>query len=154
MNVDRQLKADVDPFCVERGSVDNGLARIVPRKAVAPTDHRNEPCPFIVRCAWPAPTTARSRSVPQPIESSNRKASTTRREPTAPRSVRKFAATKNLTLPDEASRGGRECGRVSPAVLESAQTIEEGAEAIVRYALIPADGPTGGFFDRNGAAPW
>jgi len=34
------------------------------------------------------------------------------------------------------------------------QTIEEGAEAIVRYALIPADGPTGGFFDRNGAAPW
>jgi NAD(P)-dependent dehydrogenase (short-subunit alcohol dehydrogenase family) len=34
------------------------------------------------------------------------------------------------------------------------QTIEEGAEAIVRYALIPADGPTGGFFDRNGAVPW
>ena len=34
------------------------------------------------------------------------------------------------------------------------QTVEEGAEAIVRYALIPADGPSGGFFDRNGAAPW
>jgi NAD(P)-dependent dehydrogenase (short-subunit alcohol dehydrogenase family) len=34
------------------------------------------------------------------------------------------------------------------------QTVEEGAEAIVHYALIPADGPTGGFFDRNGAEPW
>jgi NAD(P)-dependent dehydrogenase (short-subunit alcohol dehydrogenase family) len=34
------------------------------------------------------------------------------------------------------------------------QTVEDGAEAIVRYALIPMDGPTGGFFDRNGAEPW
>jgi NAD(P)-dependent dehydrogenase (short-subunit alcohol dehydrogenase family) len=34
------------------------------------------------------------------------------------------------------------------------QTVEEGAEVIVRYALIPADGPTGGFFDRDGAEPW
>ena len=34
------------------------------------------------------------------------------------------------------------------------QTVEEGAEAIVRYALVPVDGPTGGFFDRNGAEPW
>jgi len=34
------------------------------------------------------------------------------------------------------------------------QTVEEGAEVIVRFALIPADGPTGGFFDRNGAEPW
>jgi NAD(P)-dependent dehydrogenase (short-subunit alcohol dehydrogenase family) len=34
------------------------------------------------------------------------------------------------------------------------QTIEAGAEAIARYALIPADGPTGGFFDRAGAVPW
>jgi NAD(P)-dependent dehydrogenase (short-subunit alcohol dehydrogenase family) len=34
------------------------------------------------------------------------------------------------------------------------QTVEEGAEAIVRYALIPIDGPTGGFFNRNGAEPW
>jgi NAD(P)-dependent dehydrogenase (short-subunit alcohol dehydrogenase family) len=33
------------------------------------------------------------------------------------------------------------------------QTVEEGAEAIVRYALITGDGPTGGFFDRNGAEP-
>jgi NAD(P)-dependent dehydrogenase (short-subunit alcohol dehydrogenase family) len=34
------------------------------------------------------------------------------------------------------------------------QTVEQGAEAIVRYALITADGPTGGFFDRNGSEPW
>src|SRR6476646_3735399 len=34
------------------------------------------------------------------------------------------------------------------------QTVEEGAEVIVRFALIPVDGPTGGFFDRNGAEPW
>jgi NAD(P)-dependent dehydrogenase (short-subunit alcohol dehydrogenase family) len=34
------------------------------------------------------------------------------------------------------------------------QTVEEGAEAIVRYALIDRDGPSGGFFDRNGAQVW
>jgi NAD(P)-dependent dehydrogenase (short-subunit alcohol dehydrogenase family) len=34
------------------------------------------------------------------------------------------------------------------------QTVEEGARAIVRYALIGPDGPTGGFFDNNGAEPW
>ncbi len=34
------------------------------------------------------------------------------------------------------------------------QTVEEGAEAVVRYALIASDGPTGGFFDRHGAVPW
>jgi hypothetical protein len=34
------------------------------------------------------------------------------------------------------------------------QSVEEGAEAIVRYALIAADEPTGGFFDRDGAEPW
>jgi NAD(P)-dependent dehydrogenase (short-subunit alcohol dehydrogenase family) len=34
------------------------------------------------------------------------------------------------------------------------QTVEEGAEAIVRYALITPGGPTGGFFDRNGAEIW
>jgi NAD(P)-dependent dehydrogenase (short-subunit alcohol dehydrogenase family) len=34
------------------------------------------------------------------------------------------------------------------------QTVEEGAEVIVRYALIPVDGPTGGFFDRDGPEPW
>jgi NAD(P)-dependent dehydrogenase (short-subunit alcohol dehydrogenase family) len=34
------------------------------------------------------------------------------------------------------------------------QTVERGAEAIVRYALITRDGPTGGFFDKNGPKPW
>ena len=34
------------------------------------------------------------------------------------------------------------------------QTVEQGAEAIVRYARVTADGPTGGFFDRNGAEVW
>ena len=34
------------------------------------------------------------------------------------------------------------------------QTVEQGAEAIVRYALITADGPTGGFFARDGPEPW
>jgi NAD(P)-dependent dehydrogenase (short-subunit alcohol dehydrogenase family) len=34
------------------------------------------------------------------------------------------------------------------------QTVEQGAEAIVRYALVTPDGPTGGFFDRNGAETW
>ncbi len=34
------------------------------------------------------------------------------------------------------------------------QTVEEGAETIVRYALTAPDGPTGGFFDASGAVPW
>ncbi|MFJ9537639.1 SDR family oxidoreductase [Streptomyces sp. NPDC101225] len=34
------------------------------------------------------------------------------------------------------------------------QTVEEGAEIIVRMAQIGADGPTGGFFDVNGPLPW
>jgi NAD(P)-dependent dehydrogenase (short-subunit alcohol dehydrogenase family) len=34
------------------------------------------------------------------------------------------------------------------------QTVEEGAVAIVRYALIGSDGPTGGFFDKNGNESW
>jgi NAD(P)-dependent dehydrogenase (short-subunit alcohol dehydrogenase family) len=34
------------------------------------------------------------------------------------------------------------------------QTVEQGAEAIIRYALVPPDGPTGGFFDRNGTEIW
>lgn len=34
------------------------------------------------------------------------------------------------------------------------QTVEEGAEIIVRMALIGPDGPTGGYFDANGPLPW
>lgn len=34
------------------------------------------------------------------------------------------------------------------------QTVEEGAEIIVRMATIGPDGPTGGFFDVHGPVPW
>jgi NAD(P)-dependent dehydrogenase (short-subunit alcohol dehydrogenase family) len=34
------------------------------------------------------------------------------------------------------------------------QTTQQGASAIVRMAQIASDGPTGGFFDANGAIPW
>ncbi|MFF3301369.1 SDR family NAD(P)-dependent oxidoreductase [Streptomyces sp. NPDC002908] len=33
-------------------------------------------------------------------------------------------------------------------------TVEEGADIIVRMALVGADGPTGGFFDAEGTAAW
>ncbi|MET7698802.1 SDR family NAD(P)-dependent oxidoreductase [Streptomyces sp. NPDC005485] len=34
------------------------------------------------------------------------------------------------------------------------QTVEEGAEIIVRMAQVGPDGPTGGYFDAKGALPW
>ncbi|GAB2701889.1 SDR family oxidoreductase [Kitasatospora kifunensis] len=34
------------------------------------------------------------------------------------------------------------------------QTVAEGAEIIVRMALVGPDGPTGGYFDANGPLPW
>lgn len=34
------------------------------------------------------------------------------------------------------------------------QTVEEGAEVIVRMALVGPDGPTGGFFGANGPLAW
>jgi NAD(P)-dependent dehydrogenase (short-subunit alcohol dehydrogenase family) len=34
------------------------------------------------------------------------------------------------------------------------QTVEEGSDAIVALATLGPDGPTGGFFDRTGPAPW
>jgi len=36
----------------------------------------------------------------------------------------------------------------------AAAVVERGAEAIVRYALMAGDGPTGGFFARDGTEPW
>lgn len=33
-------------------------------------------------------------------------------------------------------------------------TVAEGADAIIRLATLDPDGPTGGFFDRNGPVPW
>ncbi len=37
---------------------------------------------------------------------------------------------------------------------EGAQTVEEGAEIIVRMAQVGPDGPTGGYFNRHGTVPW
>lgn len=34
------------------------------------------------------------------------------------------------------------------------QTIEQGAAEAIRLALLPEDGPTGGFFDSSGTNPW
>lgn len=34
------------------------------------------------------------------------------------------------------------------------RTVQQGASAPVRLATLPADGPTGGFFDENGIVPW
>jgi NAD(P)-dependent dehydrogenase (short-subunit alcohol dehydrogenase family) len=34
------------------------------------------------------------------------------------------------------------------------QTVEEGAEIIVRMAQVASDGPTGGYFDVSGSLPW
>ena len=34
------------------------------------------------------------------------------------------------------------------------QTVEQGAAAAVHLATLPADGPTGGYFDEAGVVPW
>jgi NAD(P)-dependent dehydrogenase (short-subunit alcohol dehydrogenase family) len=34
------------------------------------------------------------------------------------------------------------------------RSVEQGARVAVRLATLPEDGPTGGFFDENGARPW
>ena len=33
-------------------------------------------------------------------------------------------------------------------------STEQGAKVVVHLATLPADGPTGGFFDEHGAVPW
>jgi hypothetical protein len=45
LKVNEQVKAEVDHFRIERGSVDNRLARVALREAAAATDHRNELLP-------------------------------------------------------------------------------------------------------------
>jgi NAD(P)-dependent dehydrogenase (short-subunit alcohol dehydrogenase family) len=37
---------------------------------------------------------------------------------------------------------------------EGTQTVEQGAEIIVRMATVAPDGPTGGYFDASGPVPW
>jgi len=34
------------------------------------------------------------------------------------------------------------------------RSVEQGARVVVRLATLPDDGPTGGFFDEDGALPW
>jgi len=34
------------------------------------------------------------------------------------------------------------------------RTVEQGARIAVKLATLPADGPTGGFFDEDGVVPW
>ena len=37
---------------------------------------------------------------------------------------------------------------------QGTRSVEQGATAAVRLATLPADGPTGGYFDEDGAVPW
>ena len=39
-------------------------------------------------------------------------------------------------------------------MFQGTQTVEQGAEIIVRMAQVDPDGPTGGYFDASGAIPW
>jgi hypothetical protein len=52
LKLDEQLSCAADHFRIE-GSVDNRFARIVPKKAEAPTGQRNEPVP-VHRAGCPA----------------------------------------------------------------------------------------------------
>ncbi|MDX8530443.1 SDR family oxidoreductase [Mesorhizobium sp. VK25A] len=59
----------------------------------------------------------------------------------APRHVMVNAAAPGYTATDlNAHRGGR--------------TVQQAAEIIVRLATLEPGGPTGGYFDENGALPW
>jgi NAD(P)-dependent dehydrogenase (short-subunit alcohol dehydrogenase family) len=71
------------------------------------------------------------------------------------------AALNMLTIRYAAAFPGMRINAVDPGYTATdlnehrgAQSVEEGATAIVRYALIGPDGPTGGFFDGNGSEPW
>ncbi|TPI43082.1 SDR family NAD(P)-dependent oxidoreductase [Mesorhizobium sp. B3-1-6] len=59
----------------------------------------------------------------------------------APRGIMVNAAAPGYTATDlNAHRGGR--------------TVQQAAEIIVRLATLEQGGPTGGYFDENGALPW
>ncbi len=71
------------------------------------------------------------------------------------------AALNMLTIRYAAAFPGMRINSVDPGFTATdfnehrgTQTVEQGAEAIVRYALIDGDGPSGGFFDRNGIEAW
>ena len=71
------------------------------------------------------------------------------------------AALNMLTIRYAAAFPGMRINSVDPGFTATdfnqhrgTQTVEQGADAIVRCALITAEGPTGGFFDANGTEPW
>jgi NAD(P)-dependent dehydrogenase (short-subunit alcohol dehydrogenase family) len=71
------------------------------------------------------------------------------------------AALNMLTIKYAAAFPGMRINAVDPGYTATdlnehrgEQSVEEGVAAIVRYALIGPDGPTGGFFDKNGPEPW
>jgi NAD(P)-dependent dehydrogenase (short-subunit alcohol dehydrogenase family) len=71
------------------------------------------------------------------------------------------AALNMLTVRYAAAFPGMRINSVDPGFTATdfnqhrgTQTVEQGAEVIVRYALVAPDGPTGGFFDRNGVETW
>jgi NAD(P)-dependent dehydrogenase (short-subunit alcohol dehydrogenase family) len=71
------------------------------------------------------------------------------------------AALNMLTVQYAAAFPGMRINSVDPGYTATdfnahrgTQTVEQGAETVVRYALISHDGPTGGFFDKNGTEPW
>jgi NAD(P)-dependent dehydrogenase (short-subunit alcohol dehydrogenase family) len=71
------------------------------------------------------------------------------------------AALNMLTVKYAAGLPGMRINTVDPGYTATdlnrqrgTKTVEEGARAIVRYALIGPDGPTGGFFDESGTRPW
>lgn len=37
---------------------------------------------------------------------------------------------------------------------QGTRSVEQGARAAVRLATLPADGPSGGFFNEDGPLPW
>ena len=44
--------------------------------------------------------------------------------------------------------------RPSASLNTGIQTVEQGAEIVVRTAQVGPDGPTGGYFDAEGPLPW
>jgi hypothetical protein len=63
--------------------------------------------------------------------------------------------THQLERFDEADMADLPCRRLGhEQVLVLGRSLQDAPGLIVRYALIPVDGPTDGFFDRNGTEPW
>jgi NAD(P)-dependent dehydrogenase (short-subunit alcohol dehydrogenase family) len=71
------------------------------------------------------------------------------------------AAVNMVTLQYAKAFPGMRINAVEPGVTATdlnrgsgRQTVEQGAEIIVRMAQIGPDGPTGGYFDADGPLPW